>query len=116
MAAHLFAFVFVPYVLLSFTGEGVAVAAVVMSAVLLGAVGAALELKLRWLWLTAPMLWSLIMAYCPRGLYGIESGGGLDFFPASVDAAAFALAYCIGIVTAAAIVYLLGKLFGPKTK
>lgn len=113
-AAYLFSFVFVPHVLLSFTTEGVAVAAVVASAVLLAAGAVAWELKPRWLWFAAPLMWALIMIYCPRGLYGIESSGNLDFFPASVDAAVFSLAYGTGLVAAGTVTAIFKKLVNRK--
>lgn len=113
-AAYLFSFIFVPYVILSFANEIVAIAAVVASAVILAAGAAVWELKPRWLWLSIPLMWALIMAYCPEGLYGIESGGNLDFFPASLDAAAFSLAYGAGMVAAATVVSLIKKLISKK--
>lgn len=47
---------------------------------------------LRWLW-GIPIMWGLIMLYCPGDLYGISDPGplGLDFFSAEFDAAIFAI-------------------------
>ena len=47
--------------------------------------------NLLWWILGIPLMWKLIMLYCPSGLYGIIDGGKLDFTAAETDALIFAI-------------------------
>lgn len=49
--------------------------------------------NILWWLLGIPLMWKLIMSYCPEDLYGISDGGafGLDVSAIEIDAAVFAI-------------------------
>ena len=101
---YLMLFLVFPHVVLELASETICTVGIVLWVILSAVIISLKNVQSKNFLLQAFPLYPLVMVYHPRGIYGIHTGGTLDFSPAWLDALVFVLfisfAQClIGAIT-----------------
>ena len=91
--AYVFLFLIVPHFMRGNEDTIVFPTIFICTVIIYGVSFVKFPISLLWWLLGIPLMWRLIMMYCPRDLYGISepSGWGLDLTSAGTDALIFAI-------------------------